>query len=142
MTEMWKMGIFRSLVIWSTSRPPAAQRPEYKHKQIRQLLHWFTCTPLPSFLRKRTMHIWYDMMSLLAMPTPSKSTDFTIHVYCRDLKKKKKKKRNSWLKWTVEKSKRHTVYNQDTYVQLIILFIGWLCSVFTTDGSSRQIFLS
>ena len=27
------------------------------------------------------------MMSLLAMPTPSKSTDFTIHVYCRDKKK-------------------------------------------------------
>lgn len=27
------------------------------------------------------------MMSLLAMPTPSKSTDFTIHVYCRDKNK-------------------------------------------------------
>lgn len=44
-----KTGIFRSLVIWSTSRPLAAQRPEYKHKQIRQLLHWFTCTPLPLY---------------------------------------------------------------------------------------------
>lgn len=68
---------FRSLVIWSTSRSLTAQKPEYKHQQIRQLLHWFTCNPpLPAFFcfvfRKRTMHIWYDMMSLLAMPTPSK----------------------------------------------------------------------
>lgn len=42
------MGIFflRSFVIWSTLRSPAAQKPEYKHQQIRHLLHWFTCTPL------------------------------------------------------------------------------------------------
>lgn len=39
-----------------------------------------------------------------------------------------------------KKTKRHTVYKQDTYVQSIILFIGQLCGMFTADGSSRQMF--
>lgn len=74
------MGIFflRSFVIWSTLRSPAAQKPEYKHQQIRHLLHWLTCTPLAHldffsfffFLKKDYAHlIWHDVTTCYANTT-------------------------------------------------------------------------
>lgn len=56
------------------------QRPEWKHEQIRHLLHLFTCAPpqifTPFFIKKRKKDyehlIWHDFKVLLAKPTPFK----------------------------------------------------------------------
>lgn len=69
------------------------------------------------------------MMSLLARPTPSKSTDFTIHVYCRDKKK--------WLtQMYCIKTKDVILYTTKTHKFNLLFCSG----MFTTDGSSRQRF--
>lgn len=79
------------------------------------------------------MHIWYDMMSLLAMPTPSKSTYFTIHVYCRDKQK--------WLtRMYCIKTKTSYCIQQKHISSTHYLFIVQLGGMFTTDGRSGLMF--
>lgn len=72
------------------------------------------------------------MMSLLAMPTPSKSTDFTIYVYWRD-----KKKRMTQMYCI----KTKTSYCIQPSHKFSLLFCSLVESV-ATDRSSRQNVLS
>lgn len=135
------MGIFflRSFVIWSTLRSPAAQKPEYKHQQIRHLLHWLTCTPLahldfffPFFFFEKGL-CTSDMTwchYLLCQHHP-KALISQFMMYCRD--KNKTADSNALYK-------NKTSYHRDARLQLIILIIGRVCDMFTADGRSRQMF--
>lgn len=73
------------------------------------------------------MHIWYKIMSLLAMPTPPKSTDFTIHVYWRD--------ETGWVEQYCMNGKHHVVYSQVTNsAQRSFFFSCWLVQSVETKG--------
>lgn len=75
------------------------------------------------------MHIWYKIMSLLAMPTSPKSTDFTIHVYWRD--------DTGWVKRYCMNGKHHMVYSQVTKSAQRSFFFFFLL-VSAVCGNQRQ----
>lgn len=88
------------------------------------------------FLKKDYAHlIWHDVTTCYANTIQK----HWFHNSCVLQRLKKEMVDSNAL---YKNQKRHTVYNQDTEVQLIILFIGQLCSVFTNDGEFQTNVLS
>lgn len=133
--EKYKDGYF-SLVIWSTSRFPAVKNPENKQVTALDRMHLPPIVSVEDYAHCDTRH---DVTTCYANTIQK----HWIHNVMSTADRKREKKPQTNKKNRPYKN-QNTMYTTKTRKLNSSFFCSlvWLCDLFTSDGNSRQIFLS